>query len=520
MARSIDTAKPKNMKLTELIKKRTELKESAEIIDDLLVEMYLRNLSTKELANQLNLPIPVLAAIRKELKKLGFMTNQGGLSLSRKGRVYVEQQLGLGSVHKDYYLKLLNSQEERQILSKQLLAELSAGIKSRPTVEVAYDQAFATLETSVARAVLLLDKHQLINKKILFLGDDDLTSLAVGLLLKKISKSQSQKEALVVYEMSPDIIACLEQSARHLGLELSCHQLDFRQADPDLFLNQFDSAFVDPPYTLSGLKLFLSRAIAASKLGSGTIYLSFGKKEPEVQLAVQHLLSSQQLTIKAISRGFNQYEGAGIIGGQSDLYQLTTNLTSYPVISPECSYKELIYTGELTTRIANYQCDSCQENYQMKRQGTIKTIEVLKQKGCRCGGTKFTRLKAKASNSPKKTTLGNHYLLELFNCSTNVLSSVNEVEAIMLRIVDQCQLTAVNHCFHQFEPEGVSGVVILAESHFTIHTWPELNYAAVDLFVCQELRSESDFISLLRNGFGVGSFEYQRFKRGAIAAPD
>lgn len=56
-----------------------------------------------------------------------------------------------------------------------------------------------------------------------------------------------------------------------------------------------------------------------------------------------------------------------------------------------------------------------------------------------------------------------------------------EVEKVRLKIVKECHLTAINHCFHQFKPRDVSGVVILAESHFTIHTWPEINYAAVDL---------------------------------------
>ncbi|MBP1043690.1 S-adenosylmethionine decarboxylase [Vagococcus sp. BWB3-3] len=56
-------------------------------------------------------------------------------------------------------------------------------------------------------------------------------------------------------------------------------------------------------------------------------------------------------------------------------------------------------------------------------------------------------------------------------------------------------------------------MVVLAESHFTIHTWPELNYAAVDLFVCQELKSESKFIDLLRGKFDAKELEYQKVYR-------
>lgn len=517
MARSIDTAKPKIMKLINVIKKQTNLKESAEVINQLLVEVFLtKGISTKELASKLNLPIPVVTALSKEWIKLGLMISQGGKHLSRKGRIYVEQQLGWSGVNLNYYIKLSQLKVERELLCQELIAELSSGIQNRPTVTVEYDQAFATIETSVARACLLLDNHQLINKQILFLGDDDLTSLAVGLLMKKISKSTTPPTPIIVYDMSQEIIQCLEESAVNLDLNIICHQIDFREGHPDLFSNQFDVVFTDPPYTMSGLKLFLSRAIAGSKADNGRIYLSFGKKEPELQLAVQQLISNQNLIMSDSKKNFNQYHGAAILGGKSDLYTLKTTPATYPIISAESPYDQLIYTGELKAKASVYQCDSCLEHYQMKEQLTILTIEKLKNSGCyKCGNNKFKRLTPKIVNFPKNNqSLGNHYLLELNNCPSSLLSSVSDVEEVMLKIVQDCHLTAVNHCFHQFQPYGVSGVVILAESHFTIHTWPELNYAAVDLFVCQELESETEFVKMLGRMFEASELEYQKFERG------
>ena len=506
------------MNLTEIIKERTKLKEPAEIINQLLVEMYLhKKISTGELGTRLSLPIPVVAAILKELTKFGLIINQGSLLLSRKGLIYVEQQLGWSTINKDYYLKLLNSQTERTYLSKQLVAELSAGVLQRPTVEVRYDQAFATLETSVARAISLLAKHQLVNHRILFLGDDDLTSLAVGLLLKKISRPHVKNNAVTIYEMSGEIIRCLKESAINLDLEIDCFQIDFRDSYPELYLNQFDVVFVDPPYTLSGLKLFLSRAVGASRLGIGTIYLSFGKKAPAEQLAIQQLISNQNLIVADIKRDFNQYQGAAIIGGKSDLYVLSTTAESYPIISGENAYSPLIYTGDLAPKTTVYRCLGCHATHLLKELSVTLTIEELKQRGChKCGESKFLRQPPVVSSltTRERQSLGTHYLLELTNCSTSLLSSVAEVEKVMLKIVKECHLTAVNHCFHQFEPWGVSGVVILAESHFTIHTWPEINYAAVDLFVCQELDSESQFIKKVRKYFSAESVEYRKAKRG------
>lgn len=86
----------------------------------------------------------------------------------------------------------------------------------------------------------------------------------------------------------------------------------------------------------------------------------------------------------------------------------------------------------------------------------------------------------------------------------------------MLNIVEQCQLTKVSSDFHQFKPLGVSGVVVLAESHFTVHTWPEENYAAIDLFVCSRLASENKFMDLLTTFFEAGEIEYRKVNRGSL----
>src|SRR5262249_14991046 len=83
--------------------------------------------------------------------------------------------------------------------------------------------------------------------------------------------------------------------------------------------------------------------------------------------------------------------------------------------------------------------------------------------------------------------LGRHLLLELFECDAAALSSLTTVKTSMLEAANRARATIVNHVFHEFSPFGVSGVVVIAESHLAIHTWPEYRFAAVDVFSCGEV---------------------------------
>lgn len=80
--------------------------------------------------------------------------------------------------------------------------------------------------------------------------------------------------------------------------------------------------------------------------------------------------------------------------------------------------------------------------------------------------------------------LGTHLLIELYDCARDLLDDPPGVESLMLLAAKEAGATVVSSHCNRFEPHGVSGVVILAESHLTIHTWPEHGYAAVDLFSC------------------------------------
>ena len=80
--------------------------------------------------------------------------------------------------------------------------------------------------------------------------------------------------------------------------------------------------------------------------------------------------------------------------------------------------------------------------------------------------------------------LGRQLTIEYYECGADVLISTDRVEKALLKAADESGATVVSSSFHKFEPQGVSGVVVIAESHFTVHAWPEHDYAAVDIFTC------------------------------------
>lgn len=86
----------------------------------------------------------------------------------------------------------------------------------------------------------------------------------------------------------------------------------------------------------------------------------------------------------------------------------------------------------------------------------------------------------------KNKYLGRHILVEFYNCDKDILNDYQLIKEHMNKAAEIAKATIVESVFHLFNPWGVSGAVVIQESHLTIHTWPEYGYAAVDLFTCGE----------------------------------
>jgi S-adenosylmethionine decarboxylase len=81
-------------------------------------------------------------------------------------------------------------------------------------------------------------------------------------------------------------------------------------------------------------------------------------------------------------------------------------------------------------------------------------------------------------------TRGRHLLVEYTGCDASVLDDLKRIEALMNQAAKAARTNIVASVFQPFEPQGVTGVVVVEESHLSIHTWPERGYAAVDFFTC------------------------------------
>ncbi|MGI6678561.1 MAG: adenosylmethionine decarboxylase [Dehalobacterium sp.] len=110
--------------------------------------------------------------------------------------------------------------------------------------------------------------------------------------------------------------------------------------------------------------------------------------------------------------------------------------------------------------------------------------------------------------------LGRHVLAEFYDCPFEVLNDLKQVERNMVQAALDAGAEVREFVFHKFSPQGVSGVVVISESHLAIHTWPELGYASVDVFTCGDRVDPWDACKILKESFQAGTVEAQEIARG------
>ncbi len=115
--------------------------------------------------------------------------------------------------------------------------------------------------------------------------------------------------------------------------------------------------------------------------------------------------------------------------------------------------------------------------------------------------------------------LGRQILVEFYDCESGSINDVEYIEESMLNATKEARATIISHNFHKFSPYGVSGVVVIAESHVTIHTWPEYNYAAIDIFTCGDTIDPWIIQENLKEAFGSKNVSNMEMKRGMFRVP-
>ena len=110
--------------------------------------------------------------------------------------------------------------------------------------------------------------------------------------------------------------------------------------------------------------------------------------------------------------------------------------------------------------------------------------------------------------------LGRHLLVEFYGCRTDILNNVDLISEKMSEAATEAGATVVDKMFRKFNPHGVSGMVMIEESHLSIHTWPEHGYAAVDLFTCGENVDPHHGFELLKVALQSDQYLVREIKRG------
>ena len=115
--------------------------------------------------------------------------------------------------------------------------------------------------------------------------------------------------------------------------------------------------------------------------------------------------------------------------------------------------------------------------------------------------------------------LGRQILIEFYDCQSEALTDRDRIRQYMLEAARYAGATVISDTFHHFKPDGISGVVVIAESHISIHTWPEHRYAAVDVFTCGDSVDPWGVPHYLQEKLHAKSVSSMEIKRGLFPSP-
>jgi len=116
-------------------------------------------------------------------------------------------------------------------------------------------------------------------------------------------------------------------------------------------------------------------------------------------------------------------------------------------------------------------------------------------------------------------SLGKHLIIEFFQCDSTILNDLRTLENHLLAAVQLSGATIIQPLFHQFSPHGITGVVVVAESHFAVHTWPEYGYCALDIFTCGDSVDGHIALNYLKENLKAANTSVMEVKRGVLDLP-
>ncbi len=338
----------------------------------------------KKIAHESNLPVPICVAIRNEfINKNLCKRGKVGSYLTKEGEKILAS---LGVFNQN--LECTSCDEQGKLIPlekyKKELDTLSKFCELRGEPDTRIDQSFATPATSLSRVLLMGHHYDLFRRNYAFIGDSDLTSIALTLFTHSDAK-------VTVFDVDKRLEEIINSANKELNKNIRFIEHDLLKPVPHEFQDNFDCVITDPPYTREGCSLFLSRGIELlSSNRLAVIYLSFPFKNPKEQLGVQKDLHNMNCYISNVYPRFNRYVGAQKIGGVSAFYRLV----AVPPLSPIISgiFEGSIYTGDKSPSVRFYECQNCKKVLEVGYDRKYSTIEQLKEIGCpSCNQKKFVK---------------------------------------------------------------------------------------------------------------------------------
>ena len=116
-------------------------------------------------------------------------------------------------------------------------------------------------------------------------------------------------------------------------------------------------------------------------------------------------------------------------------------------------------------------------------------------------------------------SLGKQLIVELYDCDRTLLDDPSRLEEILVEAINRSGATIIKPFFHQFSPHGVSGIVVIAESHVAIHTWPEYGYCALDIFTCGTQVDMKIIFTYIQSAFHARDASVKEVARGILNLP-
>ena len=266
----------------------------------------------------------------------------------------------------------------------------------------------------------------------------------IHLVLEKVLSLTFVEEVIVVNDCSVDNTeAKIKQISDKYKLNIEVLKYDARDKIPPQHFGKYDTVLIDPPYTYTGIKLFIDRSLQLLKghtdFSGKYIFLNYGNsfKAPEKTLSIQQVIGEYDLLIEDKINNFNNYIGAESIGSTSSLYILKT--------TPKTRIKEFkvknIYTFEI---IEN-------QNFPYIEQYSIKILKVEKQ-----------------------------------------LFYKNALDHLIRQFAKSHSLKIKDFIFTKFEEKGgETFTYVLQNSNLVVHTWPEFSSIHIDLITCSKVKNSN-----------------------------